>query len=77
MNMNENYNKITEGKIPAIYFMDQFHRKKNNRGENFVPVDQWWPSKMEDIIICCRPGFFIAPLNIFFDITVGFNVITL
>ena len=73
MNMNENYNKITEGKIPAIYFMDQFHRKKNNKGENFVPVDQWWPSKMEDIIICCRPGFFIAPLNIFFDISVGFN----
>ena len=45
-------NKITEGKVPAIYFMDRIERKsKSNQGRKFVPVDQWWPQDMEEVII--------------------------
>jgi len=65
-------NKITEGKVPAIYFMDRIERKsKSNQGRKFVPVDQWWPQNMEEVIISCRPGFFIAPLSVYFNISIG------
>ena len=70
--MGEEYTKITEGKVPAVYFMDKVQRRaKSNQGQGFVPVDQWWPQEMEEVIINCRPGFFIAPLSIYFDISMN------
>ena len=56
----DNNNKITEGKIPAIYFLDDIKKRtRSNQGPNFVPVDQWWPQDMNEVIINCRPGFLL------------------
>lgn len=34
----------------------------------FIPVDSWNPSNPSDIIITCRPGFFIVPVSRFLNI---------
>lgn len=57
-----------EGKIPAIYFVDEFLKKRTDTRSQFVPVDLWQPSNPNEVIINCKSGFFIAPLSVVFNL---------
>jgi len=57
-----------EGKINAVYFMDEFAKGKSNRDKSRVPVDFWEPANPNEVIINCKPGFFIAPLSVMYGI---------
>ena len=59
-----------QGKMNAIYFMDQYAQPQFNKGKAFVPVDVYEPSGPNEVIVNCTPGFFIAPLTVFFDMNV-------
>jgi len=59
-----------EGKINAVYFLDQLTEPKSNKGENFVRVDEWEPSCLEEVIVNCIPGYFVAPISVFNNISV-------
>ena len=58
-----------EGKLNAVYFLDQMTEPKSNK-ENFVKVDDWEPSCPEEVIVNCIPGYFVAPISILNNITV-------
>ena len=64
--MNKNGTHL-EGKISAIYQMDEFCKKRGPQSQ-FVPVDLWEPSNPNEVIINCKPGYFIAPLSVIFNI---------
>ena len=62
-----------EGKINAIYFMDEYTKPRRDNRTQFVPVDLWQPSCPEEVIINCKPGFFIAPLSVIFNLNIDPN----
>lgn len=57
-----------EGKLNAIYFINEFCKPRKDRRTVFVPVDLWMPENENEAIINCKPGFFIAPLSIVFNL---------
>ena len=57
-----------EGKINAVYFEDFFRKRRDTRTQ-FVPVDLWQPTSYDEVIVNCKPGFFIAPLGVMFDLS--------
>lgn len=62
--------QIVEGKLNGVYFIDEYLRPK--RMTQFIPVDLWYPQAMNEVYVNCMPGYFIAPLSVFFNI--GLNV---
>lgn len=58
-------NSTYQGKINVFYNLENMTSPKSNKGENFIPVDQYEPSCPEDVIVNCIPGFFIAPIAVF------------
>lgn len=60
-----------EGKLNAIYFVDEFCRPRKDERQQFVPVDLWQPSTANEVIINCKPGFFIAPISILFNLNLN------
>ena len=64
--MSENINM--EGKIPAVYMVDEFCTKRRDRRSQFIPVDLWKPSNINEKIVCTKAGFFLAPISVLFNI---------
>ena len=62
-----------EGKLNAIYFLDEFCKPRRDNRTQFVPVDLWTPANENEVIINCKPGFFIAPLSIIFGLNIDPN----
>ena len=62
-----------EGKLNAIYFLDEFRKPRRDNRTQFVPVDLWTPANENEVIINCKPGFFIAPLSIIFGLNIDPN----
>ena len=63
-------NNSMEGKLNAVYFLDEFCRQRPDTRTTFVPVDQWQPSCPEEVIINCKPGYFIAPLSVVYRLNI-------
>ena len=64
-------NKSMEGKLNAIYFIDEYCKPRRDTRTQFVPVDLWQPSTPEEVIVNCKPGYFIAPISIVYQLEVG------
>jgi len=62
-----------EGKLPAIYYLNEFCSKRTDRRSQFIPVDLWQPQTENEVIVNCKPGFFIAPISVLFNINLGEN----
>lgn len=62
-----------EGRLNAIYFVNQDTKRYSNKGDKFVPVDKWEPEFYDQAIVNCVPGFFVAPISVFGDIDVNPN----
>lgn len=62
-----------EGKLNAIYFVDEFCQSRVDRRSTLTPVDLWTPQNPNEVIINCKPGFFVAPLSVLFNIELGPN----
>lgn len=56
-----NSKETYEGKLNAVYFLNQFGGKQRPD----IPVDKWEPASPDEVIINCIPGFFIAPISVF------------
>ena len=44
-----------EGKLNAIYFLDEFCKPRRDNRTQFVPVDLWTPANENEVIINCKP----------------------
>lgn len=64
-------NNSMEGKLNAVYFMDEYCKPRRDTRSQFVPVDLWQPSCMEEVIVNCKPGFFIAPLSVIYRLDIS------
>lgn len=64
-------NNSMEGKLNAVYFIDEYCKQRRDTRSQFVPVDLWQPSCMEEVIVNCKPGFFIAPLSIVYRLNIS------
>ena len=64
-------NNTMEGKLNAVYFLDEFCRRRRDNRTQFVPVDLWQPSSPDEVIVNCKPGFFIAPISVVFRLDVS------
>ena len=64
-------NNSMEGKLNAVYFIDEYCKQRKDTRTQFVPVDLWQPSCPEEVIINCKPGFFIAPISIVYQLDIG------
>jgi hypothetical protein len=60
-------NEITEKTINGVYCLDDYTKVK--KLDPFVYVDEWTPRTLDEVIVTCRAGYFIAPLNVFFDVS--------
>lgn len=62
-----------EGKLNAVYFIDQFCKNRRDNRTQFVPVDLWRPSNPNEVIVNCIPGFFVAPISVLFNLNLDIN----
>ena len=64
-----NSKETYEGKLNAVYFLNQFGGKPKPD----IPVDKWEPASPDEVIVNCIPGFFIAPISVFKNIETNSN----
>ena len=67
-------NNTTEGKLNAVYFPNEMRKPRSNIIDgNFIGVDSWYPTGIDDTIVNCIPGFFVAPISVINNVAVDPN----